>query len=272
MKKRLVLTKQFTSPTFLYEELSRYTLHLEINDAYFYCWATENKEHNPLWLECYSLPTESKDDSILEGIKEVYKDHGLLNSIKWGHVCVRFNNQFFTQIPASLFQKEYSTYYIQLAKGNLLSNEQEVKYDSILTDKVITVYTHETATYNWLMEQYPFVVVSSEHQSSVLCEKTRQKNDSLTEANVYLYKDHFFVLIHQNEQLLFCNRFLYQTTEDIAFFLLYALNELAVVLSETTTTLWGEIDTKSPIVTLLSDYLPEIVLKDTRSDYGNLLH
>lgn len=261
MKKEFILTQQFTSPLFRFDDLRRYTLYLEINEHYYCCWAKENKHSEIHWLEVFTRTEDENNLTFLENIQKIYTSHRLISSIKWKEVAIYFNNQHFTQLPLALFQKEYSIQYLQLAKGNLLDKEQEVYVDELEANPILTIFAENSSLYNWLTEQYPFLTIKIQHLSSILCDAVIADTEDSIKALLHIHADHCFLVIAHASQLLFCNRLLYQTSEELTFLVLHAINELAINPENIQFSVTGLVKEDSPSYQILCDYLPHIHIK-----------
>lgn len=262
MKKGLILTQQFTTPLFQFENLKLYTLYLEINEHYFCCWAKEKTDSEVHWLEYYTVADQ--EGSLLEKLQALYTTHRLLASIKWNSIRVSFDNQEFTHIPLALFQKEYATQYLQLAKGNALTVEQEVYVNHMTQQGVAIIFAENSHLYHWISEQYPFVNISFQHLSTIICDYLLLEKSTTIKAHLHVYSNHFFLVIAQHGELQFCNRFAYQTSEELVFFALYAINELGFAPEEVSFTLIENTINTQLDYQVLSDYIPVIQLQEAQ--------
>ena len=75
---------------------------------------------------------------------------------------------------------------------------------------------------------------------------------------IHLEQHYFTMVFTEQEQLLFCNRFPYQTPAELTYLILFGLNQLQVSPEEMQVKLYGEITPYSDLYTELAKFLPEL--------------
>jgi hypothetical protein len=70
---------------------------------------------------------------------------------------VRFS--VFVQVPLPYFRKEFMQKYLQLAKGQLISNSEQILSQADESFGLVHVFSIETALLNWFSQTYPLVEI-----------------------------------------------------------------------------------------------------------------
>jgi hypothetical protein len=245
------------SPRFDIEKLNQYRLSCEISDYSFFCKIIEPFDNEIIVTEKYEFPTQKDSVSITNYLTAIYETHDFLKSLKWKSIEIIIDNQSFTLIPNDLFKKEYTNRYLQLAKGQQLTSDEEV-HTYIHEDLgIVNVYSSDRELYNWLSDTYPLVEMSFKHKTSHLIEFGISTSKAQT-AFLYFSKQHFTMVITANGALKFCNRFAYKTPQDLVYYVLFAMNELEIEPDEIILRLNGNITEQSEDFELLNQYLPNV--------------
>lgn len=246
------------NPRFDIEKLNQYRLSCEVSESSFYCEVvdlTNNEE--VIAIENYQFSATESDISISHFLQAIYETHDFLKSLKWKSVEIIIDNQAFTLVPTDLFRKEYTIRYLQLAKGLLITDEEEVNAYTHEDLGIINVYSTDRELYNWFSEVYPLVDISYKHKTSKLIDFAVFSSKAQT-AFVHFGNQHFTLVITVNGTLKYCNRFLYKTPQDLVYYVLFAMNELEIEPDEIFFRLYGNIKEQSEDFNLLNQYLPNV--------------
>lgn len=245
------------SPRFDIEKLNQYILSCEISDTSFFCKVIELLDNEVITTEKYDFPTKKESISTTDYLASIYETHDFLKSVKWKSVEIIVDNQWFTLIPLDLFNKEYTTRYLQLAKGNQITAEEEVHTYTHEDLGIVNVYSSDRELYNWLSNTYPLVEINFKHKTSQLIDFGVFTSKVQT-AFLHFGYQYFTMVITANGTLKFCNRFAYKTSQDLVYYVLFAMNELEIEPNEIILTLNGNIDETSEDFELLNQYLPKV--------------
>lgn len=245
------------SPRFDIEKLNQYTLYCEISASSFFCKVIESFDNSVIITEKYEFSTQKEPISTIDSLASIYETHDFLKSLKWKSIEIIIDNQSFTLIPLDLFKKEYTSRYLQLAKGIQLTNQEEIHTYTHQDLEIINVYSSDRALYNWLSDTYPLVEMNFKHKTSQLIEIGVVTSKAQT-AFIHFGNQYFTMVITANGTLKFCNRFAYKTPQDLVYYVLFAINELEIEPDEIIIRLNGNISETSADFELLNQCLPNV--------------
>jgi Protein of unknown function (DUF3822) len=251
-----------TSPSFSVEQAAQSTLCLEVGADFFrflVVGSTGRVEH----LEEYTFHSLLRQTTVPDLLPGVYASHPVLSADRWGAVRVSVHSASFTLVPAALFRKEYAASYLALMRGSALS-EFELAQTFLHTDgDFYSVFCIDWAIADFLRDAYPFQSPTLLHQTSALLLATANiDRRQLGRPTVSLYFENEYVtVIHRRGgKLQYINRFGYKTPSDLAYYVLYVLEELHLLPAEVTALLYGEITPYAEQYTQLSRFLPNLTL------------
>lgn len=252
-----VLTK--ITPTFRFRDewLGNPTQHhllLEITPFTFRFCVMDIASQRCVWLEEYLLTNKTKEESLLHQLQQIFSQHETLQLSFWKSVSVTIQNQSFTLIPKTMFRRQYMPRYLQLARGAALKAEEEAHYQLHEASKAVNVFAVERALVDWLLDVYPFQEVQLLHQTSVLIDKALRDNQE-KELSVWFEAGAFTAVLATHGRLMYCNRFTFQNTSDLVYYILFILQELGLEASEIIVRLYGDIEPESELFTELQKYL-----------------
>ena len=245
------------SPRFDIEKLNQYILSCEISESSFFFRVMESSDNEVIITEKYEFPTQKELISTTDYLSSIYETHDFLKSLKWKSIEIIIDNQSFTLIPLDLFKKEYTARYLQLAKGVQLTDEEEIHAHTHEDLGIVNVYSSDRELYNWLSDTYPLVEMNFKHKTTQLIDFGVITSKAQT-AFLHFGNQHFTLVIIANGSLKFCNRFAYKTSQDLVYYVLFAMNELEIEPDEIILRLTGNISETSADFELLNQYLPNV--------------
>jgi Protein of unknown function (DUF3822) len=245
------------SPQFDIEKLNQYMLSCEISESSFFCKIIEPFDNEIIATEKYVLPLQKDATSITDSLASIYDSHDFLKSLKWKSIEIIIDNQSFTLIPLDLFKKEYTNRYLQLAKGQQLNDSDEVHTYTHEDLGIVNVYSSDRDLYNWFSDTYPLIDMSFKHKTSQMIELGVFTTKAQTAFLNFGY-EHFTMVITANGNLKFCNRFTYKTSQDLVYYVLFAMNELEIEPDEIILRVNGNISENTEDFELLNQYLPNV--------------
>ena len=250
-------TAKFEIPGFDIEKLNQYQLRCEISESSFSCAVVDIIDNQTIASEFYNFPDSKEKYSIVFYLEQIYATHDFLKSLKWQSVEIIIDNQSFTHIPVDLFKKEYTSRYLQLAKGSHISHNEEVHTYTHEDLGIVNIYSTDRELYNWLSETYPLVDLIYQHKTSQLIDFAIFSSKAQS-AFLYFGNHHFTMVITANGGLKFCNRFEYKTAQDLVYFVLFTMNELGIEPDEIMLRLYGNIKEQTEEFDLLNQYLSNV--------------
>ena len=254
-------TVKVSQDSFDSRRIAHCTLCIEIDDSRFRFCFVEEEIKQCVWLEDYAFDTFLNAREYLETLKSLVSEHPFLSSDQWKDIRVSVNTHEFTLIPVPLFRKEYAADYLQLATGWPVQPESRVHYQLLPAIQANSVFSVPNAWSDWLMNQYPLQNIEFFHLTSplivgALVSHTEYGADRLL--TIHLEQNYFTMVVTVQQQLLFCNRFPYQTSSELTYLILFSLNQLQVSSDDIKVKLYGEITQYSELYTELAKFLPEL--------------
>jgi Protein of unknown function (DUF3822) len=246
------------SPDFDQNNISEYHLSIEISDLLFRFNIKKPSENEILVQEEHDIIVQNNADYLIEELQKIYQSHDFLGSKRWKKIDITFDNQSFTLVPNKLFQKEYATRYLQLAKGYAIDSGEEEVIETVHKDlELVNIFSADKKLFDWLSEVYPFMNVYYWHSTSKLINYGIENSKAQT-AFIHLEKETFIMVITMGGNLKFCNRFSYQTSQDLLYFIIFVLNEQNIKTDEIFLRISGKIQQDSEHYELISKYLPNV--------------
>lgn len=212
-------------------------------------------------LEDYRFSPLSTEQSLLGVLPDVFRNHEILLAGPWQEIRVGINSASFTLIPEPLFRKEYAASYLALMRGSTLPTHEFAQVYAHKAAGFLSAFNLEHALFDYFSETYALQPLVFVHQTSALIQATADLDRrSLTTTGVYLYfEDEFVTILYwKDHQLHYCNRFGYKNVQDLAYYILYVLDEQSLSAGAVPISLFGEITPFSEAFSELSRFLPTL--------------
>jgi hypothetical protein len=226
----------------------------------------QDKRGRALYLEDYMFPSLLTDRPLTSILPDVFRDHAVLLAGPWQEIRIGVNSPSFTLVPKSLYRKEYAGSYLALMRGNALPTHEFAQAHAHDSEGFLSVFNLEHPLADYFSEVYPLQPLTFVHQTSALIQATADIDRvSLVPNTVYLYFEDEFVTIlcRKAHQLSLCNRFGYKNVQDLAYYILYVLDEQGLTTETVNISLYGEITPFAEAYTELSRFLPNLSFGQT---------
>lgn len=213
------------------------------------------------YLEDYTLPVVLATHALADALPDAFRDHPVLSTGPWREIRVGVNSASFTLVPQSLFRKEYASSYLTLMRGNTLPAHEFAHAYAHEAEGFLSVFNVERSLFNYFSGVYPLQPLRFVHQTGSLIQATADLDRrSLTPHTVWLYFDDesVTVIYRQAHQLRYCNRFGYKNAQDLAYYILYVLDEQKLPPETANIVLYGEVTPFAEAYTSLSRFLPNL--------------
>lgn len=220
----------------------------------------QDKNRRSCYLEDYTFPSLLTDRPLTDVLPDVFRNHPVLSAGPWRDVRIGVNSPSFTLVPEPLFRKEYVGSYLALMRGSALPAHEFGQAFAHESEGFLSVFNLEHALADYFSEAYPLQPLTFIHQIGSLIQATADMSRyELTPRTVWLFfEDEFVSIIYRDSRRLrYCNRFGYKNVQDLAYYVLYVLDEqklspdVRVVLS-------GEITPFSEAYSELSRFLTHV--------------
>lgn len=256
----LKLTAKVSEGSFDPKNGQDYDVSIEIGDNHFrFCIANAGSRECK-WLEDYTAESFLNKDSIYDCISKVVADHSFLAAREWKSVKVVVNTPIFTLIPAPLFRKEYTTSYLKLVAGE--AAQQKVLHHHLGDLEAYNVFSMPEADWESLQDQFPLGTLAFYHTTSPLIQGALLAHQQFRVVKILslnIESTYFTLIASENQQLLFCNRFVYANAQELTYLVLFTLNQLSILPEDIKVILNGEITPFSAIYEELSRFMPSIL-------------
>lgn len=198
---------------------------------------------------------------MIEVLPDLIKEHPVLSTGPWQEIHISINSPSFTLIPQALFRKEYASSYLALMRGNALPPHEFAQVHAHESEGFVSVFNLEHALVDYFSGVYPLQPSILVHQTSALIQATANLDrHMLTPNNIWLYfEDEFVSIIYRCDHALrYCNRFGYKNVQDLAYYVLYVLDEQQLNPQAANVVLYGEITPFAEAYSELSRFLPNL--------------
>lgn len=202
--------------------------------------------------------TQYTPQEVLIEIKKEIESNLTLSQCR--EVSILYANTTYTLVPNSLFDEnrlsEYLKFNSKILSGDFLA------YDTLEMQKLQVVYVPLVNVNNYLFET--FGSFQYYHAATVLLQYILEKQPSkfATRTYIQVYADHFDLVILKDGALALCNSFTYKTPEDLAYYVLFALEQLDLKPDAIETKVLGAIQETDAIFLMLYTYIRNIALLD----------
>jgi hypothetical protein len=229
-----------------------YKLYIEVsNDGYKHT-ILDTETNTFIGFEAYRFTAIYNDYSLVNPLKEIITTNPLYKKV-FKNVQVAFVNNRSTLMPNAIFKADKLKSFHQF---NFSIQEE----DLFFSDQLINLSAHNI----YSIPDYVATIfkeiknVQYKHFSSSLIEAAivnAKSNKALSAINVHILPSSFQVTVIKNQKLELYNSFIYQSSEDFIYYLLFVLDQLNINNEEATLTLTGEVEKNSVIYTMLYKYI-----------------
>jgi len=166
-------------------------------------------------------------------------------------------NSFSTLIPLPLFNKEHKNLY--LGFNHPFQENHRIVFDELKNTGSANVYYLPNPLAEKVKEFWPNAHIA--HYSTALIESlTVNFKNRFNEKELFLdvHEESFDLVYFKENRLFYVNNFLYHTKEDFTYFLLSAMEQLALNPEEVHLLLMGNIDKNDENYQLIYQYIRQI--------------
>ena len=203
-------------------------------------------------LECYQSDLLADSDDLFRTLERALESKGLNNKTFQSVTCI-MDNRYCTLVPEPLFNKDDQAAYIdfgfQIQEGYSIGSERLESVQSY------NVFAYLKALQDKVSAKWRNLSIV--HSSSVFINSIMQDTES-NSIYVNVRNRDFDMLIKKDGKLLFFNNFRFNTKEDFAYFLLFAMEQNGVSGQDTPVFFSGLIRPASDIVDLCGRYVKDL--------------
>jgi hypothetical protein len=211
---------------------------------------TENSTF--IGFEEYLFSDIHNDYSLVRPLKEIISNNPIYKNEFQG-VYIAFVNNRSTLIPNAIYKADKLQSFHQF---NFTKQEE----DQFFSDQLINLSAHNIYSVPDFMTSIfsPLKNVHIRHFSSALIESSllnSKKEKALSSLHIHILPSAFQVIAIKDQKLELYNSFIYQSSEDFIYYLLFVLDQLGINNEEASISLTGHVEKKSVIYSILHKYI-----------------
>ena len=216
-------------------------------------------KQNLVGLEFYQTELLTDSNDLFRTLERSLESKGLNNKDFQSVTCL-IDNRFCTIVPEPLFNKadqaKYLDFGFQLPEGYTIVSES-------LASEQCHIFAFPKALQDMILTKWKGAKIT--HSSSIFI-NSMMKNDIQSGVFIQVRNRDFDMLIKKDGKLFFFNNFKFNTKEDFAYFLLFAMEQNHCSGQETPICFSGLIRPASEIIDLCGRYIKDIrFVKDPHS-------
>lgn len=179
----------------------------------------------------------------------------------YDEVVVLHNNNLATLVPTPLFDEANLGSYLQY--NTKVFETDFFAFDAIPTYQMNTVYIPYVNINNAFVDH--FGTFSYKHCSTVLVSKLLDLSKNIDDKKMFVHiqKEHFEIVIVQNQHLLLFNSFEYKTPEDLIYYLLFTAEQLNMNPESLKLEFIGDINEEDDFFKIAFKYIRNVSLFDS---------
>lgn len=224
--------------------------------------------HNAEKLLTFRYFTFQKRDlfDITDAFYEVLRQEKLL-SLSFKKVNIAIAHKEFTFVPDELFDANRMETYLQTVVSPPINDL--IQMDNLNTDHAKNIYTLNSVLKNTLRTQYPsasiqHVMSSTINALSIYVENVAESTNKLF---IHIRDQSLQFTCFKQNKFIFANYFEYQSSADIAYYMMLVINQLGIKQGDVRIILSGQIERKSEIFNTLYRYVQKIEFLEYASPY-----
>ena len=250
------LNSKIKDDKFNIDELEHYCLSIYVGNEDFQISIIDIRSNQCLLIEDFSY---SSDQNTLDVIKQIYKEHHLLEAGFWNNIKIAFKNQKFTVVPTNLFNSNQGAKYLAKACKFDESKEDVLFYKHIKAD-CTTIFAVDRDLVDFFTDIYKNLKLHFLHESSIFIEGVLRHNDHTDLKSMFIAfgTSYFQVVVTERKQLVYYNRFEASNPDQILKYIMVIINQLGLDQESTKVLTWGNIDSVSDKFTVLYQYIRNI--------------
>ena len=208
--------------------------------------------HTLVALECYQSDLLADGNDLFRTLERALEDKGLNNKDFLSVRCL-IDNRYCSLIPEPLFNETDRTKYLDFTFQ--IPDIYSIASERLTTSPCFNVYALLKTLRDKVLAKWPNASIT--HSSSVFVDSMMQRSES-NGVFVNVRNRDFDMLVKKEGKLHFFNNFKFNTKEDFAYFLLFAMEQNGVSGKDTPVVFSGLIRPASDIIDLCGRYVKDI--------------
>lgn len=228
----------------------RLTIQFTLGGLSYALLDTENHRH--IALESYQSELLANSNDLFRTLERSLESKGLNNKTFHSVACI-VDNRINTLVPVSLYNETEQNQYLDFTHQR--SNLQTVQSDRLDVAGCYNVYAWSNDLKDKILSKWKQAEIV--HSSSVFINIVMENPESHG-VFVNVRNTDFDMIIKKDGKLQFFNNFKFNTKDDFAYFLLFAMEQNGLSGQDTTVTFSGQILPSSESIELCKHYVREM--------------
>ena len=234
--------------TFDPANLGAYNLYLLASPTRLHLAVADIERRKFVVLEDYPLPTG--------GISTLATQHDFLGLRGWNAVRLAVTGRAFTLLPAPLFRAGDEAAALRL--HHTPTPTEVVRHTTHPGLELVNVFAADATLAEWLTATYGATGRLLHHTSALLAGLVHQRG-AAAPRRLYLNPGpQELTLVVLGQHLEYCNVFPCTTAEDVVYYTILVMQELALDPDQDDVTVWGELMPDSAVFSLLRTYVRNV--------------
>ena len=237
------------------------TLCIEVDERRIRFCIVRDEMMECIWLEDYNFDVVLSQIEIFERLKKIFTGHVLWSSNHWKNVRVAVNSHAFSLIPSLIFDSKAAPDYLTLVLGREVQVDERILYHELPLVNAYNVFSIPSIWYDWILTHFSSSNISFYHLTSPLiigALVSHAEYQELKMVTIYLEKNYFTLIITESQQLIFCNRFKFAQSQELAYIVLFTLNELNSLPEEMKVLCYGDVNVNGDTFKELTKFFPNL--------------
>ena len=237
------------------------TLCIEVDERRIRFCIIKDENMECIWLEDYGFQMVLNKNDVFERLKKIFTGHLLWSSNHWKNVRIAINSHAFSLIPKLIFDKDSVQDYLEFAMGDAVPGDERVLYHEVPIVHAYNVFSIPVLWYDWMANHFKSSNISFYHLTSPLiigALVSHAEHQEIRIASAYFEKDYFTLIVSEGQQLILCNRFRFSQPQELAYIILFTLEQLHFLPEEMKVLVYGEITLTSNLYRELSKFFPNL--------------
>ena len=203
-------------------------------------------------LECYQSDLLADSNDLFRTLERALEDKGL-NNKSFASVTFITDNRYCSLVPEPLFNEADQAKYLDFAFQ--VPDAYSIVSERLVSAQCFNVFALPTALKDKLTGKWPNIRIT--HSSSIFVDSIL-KNEEGNGVFVNVRNRDFDLLVKKEGKLHFFNNYKFNTKEDFAYFLLFAMEQNDLSGQDTLVRFSGLIRPASDIIDLCGRYVRDI--------------
>lgn len=223
--------------------------------------ATTPNAKEVVFFKEYALSSQYTPHDILVVVEQALDDEPLLKACD--DIRLVYANTTYTLVPETLFDttklSEYLKFNAKILHGDFIA------YEQVGVNDLNVVYVPLVNINNFFYET--FGDFQYYHAATILLDHvlSQEQKNMENQAYIHVHKSHFDVVLLKKGALRLCNSYSYQTPEDLAYYILFALEQHKMNPETVATQVFGAITENDANFLILYTYIRNIEIAAIQS-------